>query len=75
MYIIEKSYQTLPFPFFVVDQDFTIRGVSEETQLQFPNAMNFLELVDLGSRKKAKRFLIPVFSKTKVDLCKGEETI
>ncbi len=68
MYIIEKSYQTFPFPFFVVDQDFTIMGVSEETQLQFPNAMNFLELVDLGSRKKAERFLKPVFAKTKVEL-------
>ncbi|SHR61343.1 cyclic nucleotide-binding protein [Mycobacteroides abscessus subsp. abscessus] len=68
MYIIEKSYQTFPFPFFVVDQDFTIIGVSEETQLQFPNAMNFLELVDLGSRKKAERFLKPVFAKTKVEL-------
>ena len=68
MYIIEKVYQVFPFPLFVVDQDFNVLGVSDETQLQFAHAGNFLELVDLGSRKKAERFLKPVFTKTKVEL-------
>ncbi|WP_066052435.1 two-component system sensor histidine kinase NtrB [Robertmurraya korlensis] len=68
MHIIEQSFQTCPFPFFVVDQDLTILAVSDESQIQFPNVGNFLELVDLGSRKKAERFLKPVFSKTKVEL-------
>lgn len=34
----------------------------------FSRVDNFLELVDFGSRKKAERFLKPVFAKTKVEL-------
>lgn len=68
MYLIENSIQTFPFPFFVVDQEFAILGVSDESQTQFSKVGNFLELVDLGSRKKAERFLKPVFEKTRVEL-------
>lgn len=68
MLSFERTTQSFPFPFFIVDSNFNIMSVSEETNSQFPTVNNFLELVDYGSRKKAERFMKPVFAKTKLEL-------
>lgn len=64
----KHSINLIPFPLFIIDANFTILQVSEETFSHFPVVDNFLELVDFGSRKKAERFMKPVFAKTKIEL-------
>ncbi len=68
MQSLKKSFDLIPFPFFVIDADFNITGGSEEALSQFPAVANFLELVDFGSRKKAERFMKPVFASSKMEL-------
>lgn len=68
MQSLEKSFTLIPFPFFVIDDDFNIVGGSEESFSQFPSVSNFLELVDFGSRKKAERFMKPIYASTKIEL-------
>ncbi|WP_246942704.1 two-component system sensor histidine kinase NtrB [Bacillus pinisoli] len=68
MLSVDQSINLIPFPLFIIDADFSILHVSEETYDHFPPVENFLELVDFGSRKKAQRFMKPVFAKTKIEL-------
>ncbi|WP_456277672.1 two-component system sensor histidine kinase NtrB [Bacillus sp. AK128] len=65
---VNKTVALIPFPLFIIDSEFTILQVSDESLVHFPVVDNFLELIDFGSRKKAERFLKPVFAKTKIEL-------
>ncbi len=55
--IIMSSIEFLPYPCFVVDQHLYIMERSQSSGFTFGPAMNFLELVDSESRKKAERLL------------------
>jgi signal transduction histidine kinase len=60
--------QKLPFPFFVLDSNFTILGVSDEALAQFPKVGDFLDIVDFDSLNKAKRFIKPTVAYSKIEL-------
>ncbi|MBM7661570.1 signal transduction histidine kinase [Bacillus mesophilus] len=68
MKTVEHNITYIPFPLFVIDLDFNVLQVSEETYSQFPSVTNFLELVDTDSRKKLERFMRPEFAKAKIEL-------
>ncbi|QDP41428.1 two-component system sensor histidine kinase NtrB [Radiobacillus deserti] len=68
MQLAHKTIKFIPFPFFVIDEEFQILEVSEKSMEQFPTVHSFLDLVDLSSRKKAERFMNPVVSRNKVEL-------
>ncbi|MCT2536660.1 ATP-binding protein [Aquibacillus koreensis] len=65
----EKGYiSNVPFPYLNLDSDLNILGISNETMSHFPNADNFLDLVDLDSRKKATKFIKPNLQNVKIEL-------
>lgn len=57
----------LPFPYFLVDQELNIK-MAADAQECFPNADNFLQLVDIGSRRKAIRFILETPSINQIEL-------
>jgi signal transduction histidine kinase len=53
----KQLIEVIPLPFFKVNRDGVIQNVSEPTFDMFPQSRNFLDLVDLGSRKKARTLI------------------
>jgi signal transduction histidine kinase len=53
----KQLIEVIPLPFFKVNRDGVIQDVSDSTFDMFPQSRNFLDLVDLGSRKKARALI------------------
>ncbi|MBD8070156.1 two-component system sensor histidine kinase NtrB [Bacillus sp. PS06] len=68
MSLVKHSIEAIPFPYFLMDEEFNILSVSEEVNNHFPRVTNFLDLVDYGSKNKVKRFMNPVIHKTKLEI-------
>lgn len=53
----KQLIEVIPLPFFKVNRDGVILDVSDPTFSLFPPSRNFLDLVELGSRKKARALI------------------
>lgn len=68
MQVIASKYDKLPFPYFLVDRKLKIVSVSKCTYNLFDAEANFLDIVGIGSKKKAAKFILDTPSITKIEL-------
>ncbi|MEW9109997.1 ATP-binding protein [Cytobacillus gottheilii] len=66
---VAKNYiESVPFPYFIMDEQLKILGVSDEVFQHFPQASNFMDLVDYGSIKKVEKFMKSNVGQTKIEI-------
>ncbi|MTH53468.1 GHKL domain-containing protein [Bacillus mangrovi] len=68
MQLMSSKYEKIPFSYFMVDRKLNILSVSKRTMNEFDGAVNFIELVGIGSKKKAASFILETPSISKVEL-------
>ncbi|MRX71546.1 GHKL domain-containing protein [Bacillus lacus] len=68
MLSISNKYEKIPFPYFLVDKKLDIIAVSKNTLQDFDEVKNFLDIVSIGSKKKAAKFILETPSITKIEL-------
>ncbi|PLR68795.1 ATP-binding protein [Bacillus sp. UMB0893] len=68
MQLIASKYDKVPFPYFLVDRKLKIVSVSKCTFNLFDEEANFLDIVGIGSKKKAAKFILDTPSITKIEL-------
>ncbi|MEM5015000.1 ATP-binding protein [Metabacillus indicus] len=68
MQLIASKYDKIPFPYFLVDRKLNIVSVSRCTFTIFDEELNFLDVVGIGSKKKAAKFILDTPSITKIEL-------
>ncbi len=68
MQLIASKYDKIPFPYFLVDRKLKIVSVSKCTFNLFDEEANFLDIVGIGSKKKAAEFIVDTPSITKIEL-------
>ncbi|WP_162596020.1 ATP-binding protein [Bacillus sp. CGMCC 1.16541] len=68
MQAIFNRYETIPFSYFLLDKNLDVVSVSKHTLKHFHRAEHFLDLVDMGSQRKARRFLLETPSLYKIEL-------
>ncbi|MFY4774090.1 ATP-binding protein [Metabacillus sp. RGM 3146] len=66
--LVGNKYEKIPFPYFLVDRKLNILAVSRKTFLEFDEAISFLDIVGIGSKKKAIKFLLDTPSISKFEL-------
>ena len=59
MPLINYSIQSLPFPGFILDKEMNILAATELAIEEFPRITNFMEIIDIGSKKKFANFFTP----------------
>jgi C4-dicarboxylate-specific signal transduction histidine kinase len=68
MQLIASKYDKIPFPYFLVDRKLKIVSVSKCTFNIFDEESHFLDIVGIGSKKKAAKFILDTPSITKIEL-------
>ncbi|MCD7035177.1 ATP-binding protein [Metabacillus sp. GX 13764] len=68
MQLVVNRYEKVPFPYFLVDRKLNILSVSRKTFAEFDEAVSFLDIVGIGSKKKAAKFILDTPSISKVEL-------
>ncbi|MBM7702123.1 ATP-binding protein [Metabacillus iocasae] len=68
MQAVFNRYETIPFSYFLLDRNLDILSVSKHTLKQFYEVEHFLDLIDIGSQRKARKFLLETPSLYKIEL-------
>ncbi|AZB41988.1 GHKL domain-containing protein [Bacillus sp. FJAT-42376] len=68
MQLMSSKYEKIPFSYFMVDRKLNILSVSKKTFSEFDEVQNFIEIVGIGSKKKAASFILDTPSISKVEL-------
>ncbi|WP_170007239.1 ATP-binding protein [Bacillus fonticola] len=68
MQLVAEQLSQLPFPHFYISDQFDVLAASKSAMDEFPKTTNFLELVDVGSYRKAKQFILEKPSTTPIEL-------
>ena len=68
MQLTNYSIQSLPFPGFILDKDMNVLAATELAIEQFPSITNFMEVIDLGSKKKFTNFFTPSLPLSNVEI-------
>ncbi|WP_078551860.1 STAS domain-containing protein [Bacillus alkalicellulosilyticus] len=63
-----STNQFIPIPYFKITKNFDVLEVSAECDRIFPKVENFLELVDIASRKKTEHFLSEARISTEINV-------
>lgn len=65
---MSSKYEKIPFSYFMVDRRLNILSVSKRTFSEFDETKNFIDIIGIGSKKKAASFILDTPSISKVEL-------
>ncbi|WP_338780490.1 ATP-binding protein [Metabacillus sp. FJAT-52054] len=68
MQLMSNKYEKIPFSYFMVDRRLNILSVSKRTLSEFDETGNFIDIVGIGSKKKAASFILDTPSISKIEL-------
>ncbi|MGD6818964.1 ATP-binding protein [Metabacillus sp. 113a] len=68
MQLMSNKYEKVPFSYFMVNRRLNILAVSKRTHNEFDEAFNFIDIVGIGSKKKAASFILDTPSISRIEL-------